>query len=110
MTRSVSQEDAIYSTLGNDPELGELVSMFVDELQQRVDHMAECVQEEDWQQLGRAAHQLKGAAGSYGFQQLTPVLQQLESSAKQADDPHDTLKAFEVIVRYCDRVRAGGPD
>ena len=67
-----SELEPLYSSLGADPDLAELVAMFVDEIAGRVGRMRDCLDAGDTDGLRRAAHQLKGAAGSYGFFQLTP--------------------------------------
>ena len=76
----------IYSTLGADLDLGELVEMFVEEIPNRAQALGEAVERRDWLETRRLAHQLKGAAGSYGFEAVTPLAARLELSASQADD------------------------
>ena len=41
--------------------------------------------ERDWAQLARTAHQLKGAAGSYGFNEITPSAAKLEAMARNGE-------------------------
>jgi HPt (histidine-containing phosphotransfer) domain-containing protein len=105
------QEDVLYSSLGGDPDLGELVEMFVDEIPQRVARMRDCMDEGDTDGLRRTAHQLKGAVGSYGFSQLTPALEHLESLARTGGSAIDELwQALEDVADLCGRMRAGVPD
>ena len=48
-----------------------------------------------WDQLGRTAHQFKGAAGSYGFHQLTPSAAGLEAALAAALPGADPARACE---------------
>ncbi len=98
---------ALYSSFGDDPDLGELVTMFVDEMPQRVATLLEQCQAADWEALSRTAHQLKGAAGSYGFDQLTPFAARLEASAKASVDVVAIHQAVDDLVELCGRAHAG---
>jgi HPt (histidine-containing phosphotransfer) domain-containing protein len=109
MCNMTTQDDLLYSSLGADPDLGELVDVFVGEIPERVSRMQDCMDAGDSEGLGRAAHQLKGAAGSYGFQQLTPTLQRLETLARAGGEIADKRKALDEVIELCGRVRAGVP-
>jgi PAS domain S-box-containing protein len=99
----------IYSRLATDPNFTELVQMFVDELPDRVKSLETQAHDRDWERLTRTAHQLKGAAGSYGFDVLSPCAARLERAAKDAQCEHEILAALDDLVELCRRVRAGGP-
>jgi HPt (histidine-containing phosphotransfer) domain-containing protein len=64
----------------------------------------------DWGQLTRTAHQLKGAAGSYGFHALTSYAARLEHAAKDAQHEESILEALHELLDVCQRVRPGMPD
>jgi len=99
----------IYSTYGGDPDLGELVEMFVDEMPDRVAALERAFGDGDLETLRRTAHQLKGAAGSYGFGQLTPWAAALEEAIRESQ-PEDAIEqALADLVALCGRVRAGEP-
>lgn len=76
----------IYSTLADDPEMAELVEMFVDEVPEKLERLETLLSAEDWDELKRLAHQLKGAAGGYGFAVVTDCAQRLESSLQKPGD------------------------
>ena len=61
----------LYSQFAEDPDLAELVDVFVEEMPRRVATLLDRLEQADWDSLGRAAHQLKGAAGSYGFGEIS---------------------------------------
>jgi HPt (histidine-containing phosphotransfer) domain-containing protein len=98
--------EALYSSLADDPDLGEIVDLFVEEMPGRIDKLTECVIRGDWDQLGRYAHQMKGACGSYGFHQLTPSAARLEQAARQDPEEAAIREAVEDLVALCQRVRA----
>lgn len=100
----------IYSSFGEDPDLGELVEMFVDEMPDRIRTLKEQADEQDWGQLARTAHQLKGAAGSYGFDQLTSDAKQLELLAREGTDEQQIRDQLNTLVDLCNRTRAGSPE
>lgn len=100
----------VYSSLGTDPDLGELVELFVREIPDRVSTLEAAWEARDLETLGRAAHQLKGAAGSYGFEHLTPVLQTLDRSVRNEAPEADIFAALAAVTELCARVRAGAPE
>lgn len=106
---NVLNQPAFYSTLACDPDLGELVDMFVSELPDRVNALTTALEKADWDSLGRYAHQLKGAAGSYGFDQLTPSLRRLESLTRDNSAETAIRDALGEVAELCSRVRSGTP-
>lgn len=76
--RPLSESGAIRSTLATDPDMVELIGMFVEELPQRTAALQALVERRDLAQLKRMAHQLKGAAGGYGFPDLGDSASSLE--------------------------------
>lgn len=99
----------LYSTLGADAELGELVELFVAEMPDRIAALERALADRDWGELRRAAHQLKGAAGSYGFGPLTPLAAAVEDTVR-SERPADTLRgALEELLAACRQVRGGAP-
>ena len=96
---------AIYSEFDGDPEMGELIEMFVAELPDRIETMVAALGRGDFETLQYAAHQLKGAVGSYGFHQLTPQTTKVDALAKQPTDEQQICKAVQELVEQCQRVR-----
>jgi HPt (histidine-containing phosphotransfer) domain-containing protein len=78
MTVSIETCDAEYSTLGTDPDLHELVEEYVNEMPDRMAALGAAFKSGDLELLRRNAHQMKGAAGSYGFGQVTPYAAALD--------------------------------
>jgi HPt (histidine-containing phosphotransfer) domain-containing protein len=96
---------AIRSSLAQDPDLGEIVQMFVEEMPQRVEALERCRLAAEWEDVGRIAHQLKGAAGSYGFHELTPLAARLEAAIR-IDHAYDRAPLLlDELLDACRRVR-----
>ena len=99
--------EAIYSTLGADPDFGELVEMYVDEIPDRVATLRNAFDSGDRELLQRTAHQIKGASGSYGFPQLTPVAAALEAAVRDGESLALVASALDDLIDLCGRLRAG---
>lgn len=97
----------VYSTLGNDPDLQDLVALFVDEMPGRIEKLIARFDAGELDELRRAAHQLKGAAGSYGFHAVTPLAARLEANLR-GDALEDQIQAdLDSLIALCGRMRAG---
>ena len=79
----------MYSTLATDPILSEVVQLFVDEMPARTACLRAHFDVQDWDALKRAAHQMKGACGSYGFQDLTSFSALLEAAVGRREPRED---------------------
>lgn len=107
MTDTIVKLEPIYSKFGDDPDLGELVELFVSEIPERIAALEAQFSGRDFVRLGQTAHQMKGAAGSYGFPGITPVAARVEAAAK-ADEPEDRIReALDELLAMCRRMRAG---
>lgn len=110
MSPDMMVADALYSPLADDPDLGEIVEMFVDEMPERVTLIQQLLDASDWEGVRRAAHQLKGSAGSHGFTPISPVAAAVEKSVVSGQPEEEIRKAVEELCEMCGRVRAGTPD
>ncbi len=97
----------IYSTMADDPILHEIVEMFISELPDRIDTLLGQTRASDWEGACRTAHQLKGALGSHGFDQLTPAAMNLERALKHKEPLAQMQVALEELVGLCRRVQPG---
>lgn len=107
MSEIANESQPIFSTLGGDPDLGPLVEMFVDEMPDRIQTLLDHADHEDWQQLTWSAHQFKGSAGSYGFDQFTSCLATLEQAAARGGSREDIREMLDEIASLAARVRSG---
>jgi HPt (histidine-containing phosphotransfer) domain-containing protein len=107
MSSPIVETEYLYSTLASDPELGEIVEMFVDEMPGRVESLTTILAASDWNALGRLAHQMKGACGSYGFHQLTPSAARLEHACRDQQGEAAIQDAVAELIALCQKVRPG---
>ena len=99
----------IYSDFGGDPELSFLVEMFVDEMPERIATITNALDSGDLESVQRTAHQMKGACGSYGFDQLTPYALAVEYSVRESKGLEEIRSAVGELIDVCEQVRAGEP-
>ncbi len=99
----------VYSSFAADPDFGELVEMFVEDMSARIDAIETQARSRNWDELTRIAHQIKGAAGSYVFDAVTPCALRLETAAKECRQEEEILLAVKELVDLCRRLRAGMP-
>ncbi len=97
----------LYSRLAADPDLGDIIEMFVDEMPERMQRLWECLETGDMAGLERAAHQIKGSAGGYGFDEITPQAARLELAVKERRTPDDIRLVAQELAELCNRVRKG---
>jgi len=99
----------IYSRLATDPELGNMVDVFVQRMPDRIRTIESQATRRNWERLARTAQQLKGAAGSHGFDDITPYAARLERTAEEASQEERIFAAVDELVELCRRVRPGKP-
>lgn len=97
------------SHFADDPEMGELVELFLTELPARARAIEEAAAQADASRLRDLAHQLKGAAGGYGFPTLGVAAGRVEA---MAGDPSASIAvtAEEVrdLIDLCERATGKG--
>jgi len=101
-----SSDKAICSAYRDDPDMAGIIAEFVGHLPWRLAEMRQAAANNQWDVLLRAAHQFKGAGGSYGYACLTDVARELESHAKQRD-VEAAMLALSQLTLLSDRVQAG---
>jgi HPt (histidine-containing phosphotransfer) domain-containing protein len=101
--------DLVYSRLGDDPEMTDILEAFVDEIPGRIAAMLEQYAAGNWEALRRLAHQLKGAAGSYGYDSISPCAQRLERTIIDGEPTQAIHDALIELQELCSRIRCGRP-
>lgn len=99
------QAAPILSTLADDPDLGSIVALYVEEMPGRVTTLLAQFDAGDRAGLTTTAHQIKGAAGSHGFHQITPVAARLEAALHDDRPDVEISEALEALLDVCRRVR-----
>ncbi|MBW8884190.1 MAG: Hpt domain-containing protein [Planctomycetia bacterium] len=95
-----------HSTLTSDPDMAELLAMFVSELPERLVDIRQAAQGHNWQEVRRLAHQLRGAGGSYGFPLLTTAAGQVETIARDKVNIGELRAALDQLTAVSQRLRA----
>jgi PAS domain S-box-containing protein len=101
-----SSDQAIHSAFRSDPDMAGIIAEFVGQLPQRLADMREAAGNHQWDVLQRAAHQLKGAGGSYGYACLTDTARELELNARQ-QDVEAAMLVLSNLSHLCERIEAG---
>jgi signal transduction histidine kinase/CheY-like chemotaxis protein/HPt (histidine-containing phosphotransfer) domain-containing protein len=96
-------------TLGELPQVHTLMRMFVTILEQRMAEMEDALAADEPERLGRLAHRLRGAAGSYGFVAISDAAGVLEAAAQQGRDVRACLDRLAAMCRQAGAAyRSGG--
>lgn len=96
-------KEPVYSSFSDDPDFAELVEFFVEAIPERIELLRESHQNRDIEQLRTIAHQLKGAGGGYGFEELTTHAACLEQACKQ-NDIDAVTDSLGILIGYMDRI------
>lgn len=99
----------LYSTLAGDEIFIELIELFVGEMPTRIAQLGSLFTNREFAELCRAAHQLKGSAGSYGFPQLTEIAAELEGAIKNGAPLDEIQTNLDKLGDVCSRMRPGLP-
>ena len=102
---SAHSSEPIRSAFVDDPEMFELVEMFVDEMPDRVSSLVDAWGESEREMLQRIAHQLKGSCAGYGFAAVGKCAAEFESVLRDASTDLDAIRQeFDALVAMCNRV------
>ena len=96
----------LVSELANDAELADLVISFVKGLPAQLQSLNDAASRGDRGRLLSLAHQLKGAAGGYGFPLITELAGRLE---RQVKSDESFAAALDELSAVCSRAIAGLP-
>lgn len=103
---AAGQQSALVSELSNDADMIELVEIFVADLPKRIGALSAALADGDRATLARVAHQLKGAAGGYGFPAITEAAGTLEESVKSSEAIDRLAAQVRQVADLCARARA----
>jgi PAS domain S-box-containing protein len=103
MARS-AQLDALLAR----PGTAKLVENFLSKLDDRVLAIRTVVEAHDAQQLRMLAHQLKGAAGGYGFPAISEAAKSIEQTT--IEDAEALKEAIEHLTQLCQQARNVAPN
>jgi HPt (histidine-containing phosphotransfer) domain-containing protein len=102
-----SGRDRLVSDFAADPVVGPLVPPFLAELRDKVDGILAALDGRDLAEVSRLAHQIKGAAGAYGFPAITQAAAATEAAARgaatSAPAAGDVRAPAQRLADLCDR-------
>lgn len=75
----------LVSEFASDPDMAELVTLFLSELPQRLGSIADCWRDKNYRELQRLTHQLKGASAGYGFPTIGVAARKVEERLRGTD-------------------------
>ena len=105
--RSRTSIAPLISDFADDPDMLEIIEMFVDGLSERIDSILTAFEDRNFTTVSGIAHQLKGAAGGYGYPTLSELAFDVEQLAKQNAEDTQIEKALALLVDQCRGAIAG---
>ena len=99
--------DALVSELAEDPDIADLVAEFAVVLGTRADSLLSAFTRDDTESLRRIVHQLKGAAGGYGFPSISEQARVVESALEGSNERAQVREAVEGPAALCFRATLG---
>jgi diguanylate cyclase (GGDEF)-like protein len=99
----------LQSRLASNDKYKQVLDRFVSRLPQRVDELLSMLNTRDIDQLARSVHQIKGAAGGYGFPDITVAATRAGEAIKNADPLESIGLQVEQLVQMIRRVEGYHP-
>ncbi len=100
-----SGDGPIRSLMADDPDMLELVEFFVERLDDQVAEICAALAANDLKQLKTLSHQLKGAAGGYGFPGIGELAAGVEAALLATNQSEEVIRArVEQLTEACRRV------
>ena len=96
-------DQPVVSSYADDPEMSELVEVFVGEMPGRMNAIEQALEQLDLRTLTMLSHQLKGTAGGYGFQPIIDSAHVVEQQAKAQADVQTLRQSVGQLVDLCNR-------
>jgi HPt (histidine-containing phosphotransfer) domain-containing protein len=98
----------LVSDLADDPDMMELVQQFLQILPERIVIFDTNRQPEQRKALAAAAHQLKGAAGGYGYMRISELARTVERYASAGGTQDECDRAVNALLATCHAAIRGG--
>lgn len=96
---------SIRSEFADDPDMAGIVRLFVAELPQRIAAMESAFASGQLEQLRMFAHQMKGAAGGYGFPKLGEAASLVDQGVKDGCDRNVMRSRLGMLAALSARIR-----
>jgi signal transduction histidine kinase/DNA-binding response OmpR family regulator len=99
-SKTAAPSPARRSSMADDPDMKEAVSEFVADLPRRVGELSRMLTRNELEELRVAVHQLKGAGGGYGFDEITQLAMTAETSIKNGETVDSIRGQLDALVAY----------
>lgn len=86
-----------------DPELADLIPGFLNNRRKDIEDMKSCLEVENFEQIERLGHSMKGSGAGYGFDGVSEIGKSIEIAGKEKD-VDGIKKGIEDLKDYLDRV------
>lgn len=100
------EKEVLLSEFAEDPDLQELVELFVSELPERVARLHTGLESNALEQVQRIAHQLKGASGGYGFPLIGDCAARVEAAVQTGAAIEQIRRCVNDLSELCRRAAA----
>lgn len=100
---SLTADGRLISSFATDPDMQELVGVFVDELGGHIEKIQTALDCGQLDKVRSIAHQLKGAGGGYGFMPITEAALVVETAVKTQANVETIAQALNELVDLCKR-------
>lgn len=87
-------------------EVAQLVQAYLSELPSRAENIENAVRGQDHHALAELAHQLKGAAGVYGFARISEAAREVHQLAEEEEDWGRLQTVVAELVELCRQAAA----
>jgi HPt (histidine-containing phosphotransfer) domain-containing protein len=104
--RDSDSKKTILSDFADDPEMQDLVELFVNELPERLAVLRTGLESNALEQVQRVAHQLKGASGGYGFPMIGDCAARVETAVKTGAAIDQIRRCVDELSELCRRAAA----
>jgi HPt (histidine-containing phosphotransfer) domain-containing protein len=101
--------DPLPSRLSSDPDMIELITFFLDHLDEQVGVIRTAWQERDLATLRTTSHQLRGSGSAYGYPEITDVAGAVETALAVEADIAALGERIEALIRTCRRAGMARP-
>ena len=101
------QDSSITSEFADDPDMGELIELFLEELPARLKALSDAWAAGDLQTIQRITHQLRGSSAGYGFSTLGTAGGEIEDLIRGSTPPLSSpTPALEALIRQFESIGA----
>ena len=103
MNKHEAGSQPIQSDFAGDPEMRELIELFVSEMPAKASRLTDLFDGQQIEDLQRLAHQLRGAAGGYGFGEISDAAAELEEAILSQSELEQMRSHVDQLIDLCQR-------